>query len=200
MLLVEMTDATARLVVDGERVRVGVVEATQRVEEIDDVTGVLDHPRRVLPGDDHVEARHVEVQERLVGVEHLGQGRFGRRDGQQFDVVTTFAQAALQRVPQTLGATDHVPWCDRGDDADPHRTTLLIERPCSRAAALDGAGDHELDVVGVRPEPQPLGSAPEGVAVDPAPDRELHQIGAARLEVVERWEFVSIKGLHRRQL
>ncbi len=66
---------------------VAVVQTTERMQQVQHVVGVRNHPGRVLAADDHVEMIQIQLRERLVRSHHLRQGVLSNRNFDQLDVV-----------------------------------------------------------------------------------------------------------------
>ena len=105
---------------------IGVVEAPQAVQHVDDVVRMADHPGGVLGRHHEVEAGQVELGEPPVGVDEIPELELRARQLDQLSLMgRVLVEMILQPPPQVLRSTDHVRDRAGRDDGDVHAARHL---------------------------------------------------------------------------
>ena len=107
--------------------RIGIVQAAQRVLQIDDMVFVRDHPRRVLGGNHQVEVSEIEQRELLVATHDLPEIALRRRQLDQLQRMFRMAiDVGRQSPPEPFGAAGREWHRARGDQRDSHGPTEIL--------------------------------------------------------------------------
>jgi hypothetical protein len=114
--------------------RIGVVEATQRMQEVTNVAWVLDHPGWIFAADHDVVAGDVELGPAPVAVNDLPEVALRRRQLDQVSVMRGATVEMLEQAPpEILGPADRERYRARGDDRDVHALADSLSAACARS-------------------------------------------------------------------